>query len=386
MGVSSVLREASSVLTQASLAVKIVIGVILAGYALSLWEDTALRVLSVTPGYFWPPHFWLWTAFTHCALEIHWWAVLLDVAAIALVGKLLEPLWGAIEMLVFFTVVNVGVAILSAFFYYLLYMVTFNTDLLFDVHIHGMAGYLAGVSVAVKQVMPDHILYRSPLGKITNRHVPLILFGLTLILWAGHLAQGSYCTMFGSGLLVSWTYLRFYQIHSNGSRGDMAENFAFHTFFPNVFQPPVAMVSSTIFSLLVKLKICRRPVRKYDIGSSGSSISISLPGVESHDTERRRQIALKALSERLNQVEGKAGRGSSPASDWPSLEGEDEDRRPLLESVHIPMEAPVSSDRGAPSAQPVKTQSSEEPPTLAASTDSLAINLSKAEETSSFKS
>lgn len=137
MGVSSVLREASSVLTQASLAVKIVIGVILAGYALSLWEDTALRVLSVTPGYFWPPHFWLWTAFTHCALEIHWWAVLLDVAAIALVGKLLEPLWGAIEMLVFFTVVNVGVAILSAFFYYLLYMVTFNTDLLFDVHIHG---------------------------------------------------------------------------------------------------------------------------------------------------------------------------------------------------------------------------------------------------------
>lgn len=254
------------------------------------------------------------------------------------------------------------------------------------IHLSGMAGYLAGVSVAVKQVMPDHILYRSPLGKITNRHVPLILFGLTLILWAGHLAQGSYCTMFGSGLLVSWTYLRFYQIHSNGSRGDMAENFAFHTFFPNVFQPPVAMVSSTIFSLLVKLKICRRPVRKYDIGSSGSSISISLPGVESHDTERRRQIALKALSERLNQVEGKAGRGSSPASDWPSLEGEDEDRRPLLESVHIPMEAPVSSDRGAPSAQPVKTQSSEEPPTLAASTDSLAINLSKAEETSSFKS
>ena len=38
----------------------------------------------------------------------------------------------------------------------------------------GLAGYLAGVSVAVKQAMPDHVLYRSPLGKITNRNIPLL--------------------------------------------------------------------------------------------------------------------------------------------------------------------------------------------------------------------
>ena len=79
----------------------------------------------------------MWTAFTHCFLEAHFWEVILDVFAVALVGKLLEPLWGALEMLVFFAVVNVGVAMASAFFYYLLYMVTFDTQLLFDVHIHG---------------------------------------------------------------------------------------------------------------------------------------------------------------------------------------------------------------------------------------------------------
>ena len=43
---------------------------------------------------------------------------------------------------------------------YILYMATFNTELLFDVHIHGLSGYLAGVSIAVKQVMPDHVLAR----------------------------------------------------------------------------------------------------------------------------------------------------------------------------------------------------------------------------------
>jgi hypothetical protein len=32
--------------------------------------------------------------------------------------------------------------------------------------ITGLAGYLAGVSVAVKQAMPDHVLYRSPVGKV----------------------------------------------------------------------------------------------------------------------------------------------------------------------------------------------------------------------------
>lgn len=69
--------------------------------------------------------------------QVHFWEVLLDICVVVLVGKLLEPLWGAVEMVVFFMVVNVGVAMLSAFFYYLLYMVTFNTHLLFDVHIHG---------------------------------------------------------------------------------------------------------------------------------------------------------------------------------------------------------------------------------------------------------
>ena len=86
----------------------------------------------------------MWTAFTHCFLEIHFWEVVVDIFTLVLVGKLIEPLWGAMEMITFFFIVNSGVAAMSAFFYYLLYMCTFNTELLFDVHIHGLSGYLAG--------------------------------------------------------------------------------------------------------------------------------------------------------------------------------------------------------------------------------------------------
>ena len=117
----------------------------------------------------------------------------------------------------------------------------------------------------MKQVMPDHILARTPVGKITNRNIPLTVFGLTFIMWAIGMVEGSYCTMFGTGLIVAWVYLRFYQVwwcearcwkyftlnapqvHSNGSKGDMAESFAFATLFPNVLQPPVSVISNMIF-------------------------------------------------------------------------------------------------------------------------------------------
>ena len=43
-------------------------------------------------------------------------------------------------------------------------------------------------------------------------------------------------------------------MHGNGARGDMADSFAFATFFPNVVQPPIAVICNTIFSVLVKVR------------------------------------------------------------------------------------------------------------------------------------
>ena len=50
---------------------------------------------------------------------------------------------------------------------------------------------------------------------------------------------------------------------------------------------------------------------------AGPAISISLPGVDNHDTERRRQIALKALKDRLSKTENQS---ASESNNWPSLE------------------------------------------------------------------
>jgi len=92
---------------------------------------------------------------------------------------------------------------------------------------------------------------------------------------------------------------------------------------------------------LVKVRICRRPIRRYDVGGGsvsgapvpggGPSISISLPGVDNHDTERRRQIALKALSDRLN----KAGGPAKDKTAWPSMDSQE--AQPLIPpAVDVP--------------------------------------------------
>lgn len=195
-------------------------------YFFSFWP-TSSTTFGVTPGYLFPPSFWLWTPFTFCFFEAHLWQVVLDIAVVAVCGKLIEPLWGELQLLVFFAVVNVGVALACAAFYYVLYMFTWNPELLFSVHVRGLAGYLAGVTVAVKQIMPDSPVLDTPSGRINNRNVPLFSIFVALLLWCVGFVDGTKPAMVVSGVLTSWIYLRFYQIHTNGTKGDMADNFTF---------------------------------------------------------------------------------------------------------------------------------------------------------------
>lgn len=71
--------------------------------------------------------------------------------------------------------------------------------------------------------MYEHVIS----GKLTNRSLPLLILIAAIILWAVDALEGTYPCMWGSGTLLSWIYLRFWQRHSSGTRGDMADNFSF---------------------------------------------------------------------------------------------------------------------------------------------------------------
>jgi hypothetical protein len=59
------------------------------------------------------------------------------------------------------------------------------------------------------------------------------------------------------------------------------------SFFPDTCQPLVTIISTALFSLLVRLRVCRKPERRYDFGAP-TTITVSLPGTDPQDAERRR--------------------------------------------------------------------------------------------------
>lgn len=340
-------------LASTSVVVKSISVVVVLLYLLSFAVDTSYA-LGVTPGYLFPPNFWVWTLVTHGVVEEHVWGVVANVGTVMACGRLLEPLWGALELLIFFAVVNVLAGLLAGLSYLLTYIATFDLDFLFAVRVHGAAGFLGGVLVALKQTMGDTTVLRVP--QVRLKAAPaLVLLLLSVLRLSGLLDSAAPLAAFVYGALSGWVYLRFYQRHSRG-RGDMSDHFAFASFFPEALQPAVGFLAGLVHAALVKIKICRKMVKRYDVGAP-SSITISLPGTDPQDAERRRQLALKALNERLKRVEDQSA--------WPSMDDEEDDDEDELRTHSQPL-LPVSassSSSGPITGSATSHSSSTAPPT-----------------------
>jgi len=110
------------------------------------------------------------------------------------------------------------------------------------------------------------------------------------------------------GFFVGWIYLRFYQ--SKGDvRGDLNESFAFATFFPEILQPPIRLVSNMFYKILQTVGLCkghRAP------GEEGTGYVLG--GGSVADIERRRSIAMKALDQRMALDKQMSQKPSAPSS------------------------------------------------------------------------
>ncbi|XP_077080071.1 transmembrane protein 115 [Siphateles boraxobius] len=328
-----------SALASTSVVVKSICATVILLYLLS-WTANTTYLLAVTPGFLFPPNFWIWTLLTHAVVEQHIFGVAANIATVMVAGRLLEPLWGALELLIFFAVVNVAAGLLSGLSYLLTYAVTFDLDYLFAVRVYGAPAFLGGILVALKQTAGDTTVLRVP--QIRLKAAPaLALLSIAVLRLAGLLDTSAPLAACGYGALSGWVYLRFYQRHSRG-RGDMSDHFAYASFFPEALQPAVGFAAGLVHSVLVKMKVCRKMVKRYDVGAP-SSITISLPGTDPQDAERRRQLALKALNERLKHAEDQSA--------WPSMEDEEDD-----EDEEVRTDTPLLSSRETLPPAPSTTQ------------------------------
>lgn len=303
-----------SVLSGSSVLVKCLWGAALLLYLLTFWLSIPFTTsaFAVTPGLLLPTNLRIWTLATHGLLELNFLELLCNLLLTLGAGRHLEPLWGAPELLLFYGVVSVAVGILGSFLYLLAYAATAHSYLLFSSHIHGFPAFAGAFLVAHKQTVGDG----QAESKWWMQALPQLVFLAIMALSLAKLNPSRIFVGYSLGMLSGWVYLRFYQRHSRG-RGDMSDHFSFASFFPGPVKPAAAFLGNLTHAALVKLHLCPQAVKRYDVGAP-SSITISLPGTDPQDAERRRQLALKALNERLKKVEDQVS--------WPSMEeGEEEE-------------------------------------------------------------
>ena len=89
------------------------------------------------------------------------------------------------------------------------------------------------------QFISSFFILCSVLSVFTLQHVPLLTVIIAGIMAGIRLLPASSVAGTCLGLLVGWTYLRFFQRQNAGlgnSRGDPSATFSFATFFPDVLQ------------------------------------------------------------------------------------------------------------------------------------------------------
>ncbi|EEQ30443.1 hypothetical protein McanMca71_002330 [Microsporum canis] len=285
--------------------------------------------------------FYPWTLLCATFVEQNIVTLLINGATMFYGGKYLERAWGSREFGKFILVL----ALASNLSMVLLYLTTAVVRGQPEIAMKGIGGGIAVQSaflVAFKQLVPEHtVTILRGLVKIRVKHFPAIFLLLNLI---GALFLGTDVAFHLSwlGLLISWTFLRFFKYQPDlsgtstsgqGTKGDASDTFAFACFFPDAIQPPINLVADQIFAVLVVLRICT-PFSAEDVASGNEQVlargEAGLPSLlnnnvrgplrsgKREEAERRRALALKALDQRLQSASANRASQAPVVSSAPS--------------------------------------------------------------------
>jgi membrane associated rhomboid family serine protease len=227
---SSPVKQIFYYILNSSVSFKTLCASLLVGYLLT-FIDKAPLYLAVIPGRLLPPSFFLWTLITHGFIEHQLFQVILNMFIILLYCKMLEPLWGTLECIKFYFITTTIVAVETTLVLILLYMMTFKEVLIFNTLIHGLSGFIGVFTVAIKQIMPDTMLLNFGVIRIKQDDLPLVVLIISTILHLVKLIEFTFLIMLSFGLLNGWIYLRFFQVHKNGNKGDSSVTFSFARYF-----------------------------------------------------------------------------------------------------------------------------------------------------------
>ena len=219
----------------------------------------------------------------------------------------LEPLWGTREMIRFLLIVTTACSF--CLFLITLFMYMGGVEGLFYMYFGGALGTVSALFVAVKQGNPDsNIIPQVPLR---IKWIP-VLFVTISLLWelvfpthiptdaeiGGAPQRGTHVLHVLLGWFVSWFYLRFYQ-RINGGIGDTSSTFAFQEFFPDPAKAVVGSIANAVFKTVSITGFGKDLIEAEEAAARKAEEENLFGTAPTSESDRRRQVALQALNDRL---------------------------------------------------------------------------------------
>ncbi|KTW28487.1 hypothetical protein T552_01747 [Pneumocystis carinii B80] len=260
-------------------------------------------------------YIFVWTFFIASFIEKNIFMLFILLIMLLYGGKYLEKSWGSKSFLKFILVITIIPNLFIWILYIFYYMIVGKESLLIQ-SIHGGYGLYAGFLVALKQLIPEHVIsFFKGIIRIRIKYTPaLYIFIMPFI---GLLARdGSLGILSWLGFLSSWIYLRFFKWNTPNLlshltfnlRGDNSETFAFSYFFPKPIHLLINTVSRKIHNFLVSIHIfsysskTQTQQTKKMLNNFQEKDFFPYSNTSHFETERRKSLALKALEERLGSL------------------------------------------------------------------------------------
>lgn len=321
-----------------------------------------------------------WVIVTATFIESNLLGLVFTGATLLYGGRYLERAWSSNEYLKFISLISILPNIITFLIYFALYKLSKHKGLAITSIGGGISIQLAFI-VAFKQLVPEHtVSLARGFVRIRVKHFPAIMLLLNTL--SGLLlGTDTAMTLAWIGFLTSWTYLRFFRISpalttsstGEGSLlvGDASETFSFASFWPDKIQPVVNFFATGIYEVLVAIQLCA-PFTSEDVdlgneqaaarglGGLPSLLNLSSLGsrtftqnAEDHESrpstreeaERRRQLALRALDQRLQAATVKQPTVNKRHSLGETSYEPDHDRREPLPAPDDEGEAAPEEDR-----------------------------------------
>lgn len=276
-------------------------------FAVEFYIPSTSAYIALVPGRTLPC---VWNLITAGFLTTNVVTLIIDVVALLLLARLVEPVYGSKEFLKFLFIVDLATCCSVFLGVYIMYAYTTEGKLLYT-EFHGFHGIAAGLLVAVKQILGDQEAKLFGVIQFNTKYIPITVIFLASAAVVA-LQQYQMLPFMYLGAYSAWIYLRFFQHQQEtGTQGDASDAFKFSGFFPPFLAPVIDPLATTL-GFVFRL----RHAAPQDPTTLQVKPGTSMLGSDAADANRRRERGAKALEERLGMKQQQAGdlEEAAPAS------------------------------------------------------------------------